>query len=63
MVVIGFILSTLFGIGLAVLVIIQFALDGLSALFIPILILLVLFIICMIIGMQGTAGYISDQTV
>jgi len=53
MVVIGFILSTMFGIGLAVLVIIQFALGGLSALFIPILILLVLFIICMIIGMQG----------
>lgn len=53
MVVIGFILSTLFGIGLAVLVIIQFALDGLSALFVPILILLVLFIICMIIGMRG----------
>lgn len=53
MVVIGFILSTMFGIGLAVLLIVQFVLDGLTALFIPIFILLLLFIIFMILGMRG----------
>ena len=53
MVVIGFILSTMFGIGLAVLLIVQFVLDGLTALFIPIFILLLFFIIFMILGMRG----------
>lgn len=53
MVAIGFILSTMVGIGLAVLVIVQFVLDGLTALFIPILILLLLFILFMILGMRG----------
>lgn len=53
MVIVGFILSTMVDIGLAVLLIIQFVLDGLTVLFIPIFILLLLFVLFMILGMRG----------
>lgn len=53
MVVLGFIMSTLVGIALAILLIVQIVLDGLTALMIPVLILLVLFVCFLIIGIKG----------
>lgn len=63
MVVTGFILSTLFGIGLAVLVIIQFALDGLKRSVYSDFDLISSFYHLYDHRYAGTAGYISDQTV
>lgn len=53
MVVFGFLMSTMLGIALAVLFIIQFVLDGLSVLIVPILILLVLLAGFLTMGMKG----------
>ena len=53
MTVFGFLIGTFVGIGLGVLLIIQFVLDGLTALMIPTGILLLLFILLMFAGFKG----------